>query len=301
MNTMNTIKKDKNISKSESTSETNTDTKLKAETENTSGTKSPAKAEKKESKNPGEHSLGEALRKLRRRHGITLEEISVKTNISVKTLGLLESEEIAKISGQFYFKNYVGSYLRAIGEDESGFLGDYAKYMDSLYSKTHEPQLPYYSKLKYSRFKKKNLFLSLFLTALIFAGTVYVLVSKKDDIFGGWSSNSNEITVPCAGIDFTRLESHNKFSLDYTPVALSMEFTDKCWVQIIRNKSKSSGKQYKKGEKVNLEGYEFAIYMGKPSAVNMVVNGKPVTYLKSLAKPETVRVSPGALAKLFEK
>ena len=62
---------------------------------------------------------------IRRNRGITLEQISGATKISVRLLDAIENGEFCKLPGGIYNTNYIRQYARAIGYDEAALLDHY--------------------------------------------------------------------------------------------------------------------------------------------------------------------------------
>ena len=62
---------------------------------------------------------------IRRNCGITLEQISDTTKISVRLLEAIENGEFRKLPGGIYNTNYIRQYARAIRYDESALLAFY--------------------------------------------------------------------------------------------------------------------------------------------------------------------------------
>ena len=73
--------------------------------------------------NQNETILG--LKSIRRNRGITLEEISAATKISVRSLEAIESGDFCKLPGGIYNTSYIRQYARAIDYDESVLLAFY--------------------------------------------------------------------------------------------------------------------------------------------------------------------------------
>ena len=65
------------------------------------------------------------LATIRRNRGITLEEISAATKISVRLLKAIECGEFKKLPGGIYNTNYIRQYAQAIDFDESELLNYY--------------------------------------------------------------------------------------------------------------------------------------------------------------------------------
>jgi len=72
------------------------------------------------------------LSTIRRNRGISLEQISDSTKISVRSLEAIERGDFAKLPGGIYTTSYIRQYARAIDYDESAILACY-------YRATHVP------------------------------------------------------------------------------------------------------------------------------------------------------------------
>ena len=70
-------------------------------------------------------SFGENLRREREMRGITLEEISAATKISVRFLNSIENEEFTKLPGGIFNRSFVRAYARYLGLDEDPLLEEY--------------------------------------------------------------------------------------------------------------------------------------------------------------------------------
>jgi cytoskeletal protein RodZ len=62
---------------------------------------------------------------IRRNRGITLEQISDATKISVRLLDAIENGDFCKLPGGIYNTNYIRQYARAIRYDEAALLAYY--------------------------------------------------------------------------------------------------------------------------------------------------------------------------------
>ena len=128
-------------------------------------------------------SLGKTLADERKKKDIPLEKISKSTNISLKSLKALENEEFHKIPGEFYLKNYIKSYLKAIDCDEKVFFKTHKEAFRSVQPAAKEKRTTYYSKVRYSRFKKKNVYFS-GLVFLVLCLTIGAMSSPKGPLQG---------------------------------------------------------------------------------------------------------------------
>lgn len=65
------------------------------------------------------------LATIRRNRGVTLEQISATTKISVRCLDAIERGDFKKLPGGIYNTSYIRQYARAIDYDESTLLEVY--------------------------------------------------------------------------------------------------------------------------------------------------------------------------------
>ena len=66
---------------------------------------------------------------IRRNRGISLEQISNSTKISVRSLEAIENGDFQKLPGGIYNTSYIRQYARAIDYDESEILAAYQQFM----------------------------------------------------------------------------------------------------------------------------------------------------------------------------
>lgn len=68
------------------------------------------------------------LEDTRKRHGISLEQISDTTKIGTQFLRAIETEQFDKLPGGVFSTNYIRQYAVAIGFPESELLSQYAAF-----------------------------------------------------------------------------------------------------------------------------------------------------------------------------
>jgi cytoskeleton protein RodZ len=68
--------------------------------------------------------FGESLRREREMRGVSLEEISAATKISIRFLQAIENEELSKLPGGIFTRSFVRTYARYLGLDEERVLAD---------------------------------------------------------------------------------------------------------------------------------------------------------------------------------
>ncbi len=70
-------------------------------------------------------SFGENLRREREMRGISLEEISAATKISVRFLGALENDDFAAIPGGIFTRGFIRAYAGYLGLDQEQVMAEY--------------------------------------------------------------------------------------------------------------------------------------------------------------------------------
>lgn len=71
-------------------------------------------------------TFGEHLKREREMRGVSLEEISAATRISVRFLEALENEHWAQLPGGIFNRGFIRSIARFLGMDEEGLVAEYA-------------------------------------------------------------------------------------------------------------------------------------------------------------------------------
>jgi cytoskeletal protein RodZ len=244
-------------------------------------------------------SLGQALASERKKKNIPLEKVSKATNISLKSLKAMENEEFHRIPGEFYLKNYIKSYLKAIGCDEEAFFKTHNEAFQAVQPGCKGKKTTYYSKLRYSRFKKKRFFFSGFVFFVLSVTVFFILYLGKRSI------STPPAYLPAAGPHLALLTDANAFSIDYWPVRVDIEFLDDCWIRVERGQQESQKKTieqvYGKGDNLKIKGYALDFLIGNPSAVRFYLNNKEVTIFKNKPGAERITVTPQNLNKILKK
>jgi len=244
-------------------------------------------------------SLGQALACERKKSGISLEEISKRTNIQLKSLQALENDDHHLLPGTFYLKSYTKSYLKVIGCDENLFWETHKKKVSNIKSSTKERKGNYYSRLRYSRFKKRNVFLSGIIFFTFFIGLFILLYWGKDKVIG---NSATSFVIPPTSLP--SLSTVNEFDIDYWPVQVRIEFLDDCWIQIHRGRENSQKKTveqvFQKGDNIKINGYNLDFFIGNPSAIRLFLNGREITALKDRGRAERLTINPSSIKDIFE-
>src|SRR5271166_2295478 len=70
-------------------------------------------------------AFGENLRREREMRGVSLEEISFATKISLRFLDAIEREDFSKLPGGIFSRSFIRSYARYLGLDEERVVAEF--------------------------------------------------------------------------------------------------------------------------------------------------------------------------------
>jgi cytoskeletal protein RodZ len=247
------------------------------------------------------NTIGEALRNERQKSNISLEDIAQKTNIGMKSLLALENDTYKIIPGDFYLKNYIKSYLRVVGCDEKIFWETHGKNIGTVLSDDRERNDAYYTKLRYSRFRKKNFILSFSLLSGMVILTVLLLYISRDNNRQEKKIDMNPIRTAEIKPILPSVFDTDSFSLDFYPTRVKIEFLDNCWIQVYRGNKKIVEQVFFKGAATSIQGNELSFSIGNPSSIRFFLNEREVTYLKGLIHSERLTVSPDKIEEIFKR
>ncbi len=83
-------------------------------------------------------SVGEKLRQQRLQQGLTLDDVSASTRISLKNLEAIENDEVSRISSAFFYRSFVRQFAQRLGLN----YDDLATAVQSWASTLPEPAMP---------------------------------------------------------------------------------------------------------------------------------------------------------------
>lgn len=242
-------------------------------------------------------TLSEALVTERKKKEIALDRISQTTNININFLRALENGNLADLPGKFYLIRFIKSYLNALEIEEGDFLEKFASEINSVKFKGERNYRLFYSKLKYSRFRKRNLVLSILGGLILFILLFYLLAIFNGDIAALFGFKSGPTNLPGTGM-IVNPKLANFFSYDFSPVNVDFKFLRDCWLSVYRSGEKYFERIFKKGERKTVKGYELVITFGDPSAVRFYVNGTEISSYQKTSSPVKIRLNPSNLNKL---
>ena len=240
--------------------------------------------------------IGKILKSEREKKALTIEDVAKKTHISERILLALERGEFQEIPGKFYIINYLKSYLRAIDLDERGFFHTHQSIIKQITSGSENDPRQYYSKLRYSRFKRRNLILIVLVVLVICALAYYIFFHGKILASLLFKSQNALTQIPATGMALD-LQPRD-LSPDIIPVQVEITFVADCWIQVFRSNRKIVEQVFKTGERRHINGYQLKLLIGNPSAVDLKINNRAITKFKNQTRPLRLVLNPELAAKL---
>jgi cytoskeletal protein RodZ len=244
--------------------------------------------------------LGEYLRKERERKSLSIEDVAEITNINPKLLQAMEKGDFRDIPGVFYAKNFLKTYLQAVEADQEEFFKTFQPEIDRILDEKRDDPAQYYSKLRYSSFKKRNLYLISALILLLIVSVFCFFYQSKDNLFQVIDFNSPQPDKsPRTYLDRNFLDKVivNDWSFDYSPINVKLVFNEKSWIQVLRGGRKVVSSVFQPGDIREFHGYRLNITLGNPSGLRLYLNETEVTRFQNQKRSVRIQLD---LAKLEE-
>ena len=240
--------------------------------------------------------IGKILKSERERKALTIDDIAKKTHNNERILAALETGDFQEIPGKFYIINFLRGYLKAIGLDEKEFFHTHKSIISQITSGSENDPRQYYSKLRYSRFKRRNLILIILVLLIVTALIYFLFISRSSAISQLIYPAKTRQPIPATAMALDLQPRH--WSPDIIPVRVDVSFESDCWVQIFRGSRKISEQVFKAGDRHQVKGYDLILLIGNPSAVNLWVNKKSITKFKRQTRPLRLVLNPELAAGL---
>ena len=256
--------------------------------------------------------LGKALQTERIRRGLTLEEVSAKTRISLRVLKEMESGNFSNIQGQFYVNHFIREFLRAISQKPEEFLIAHSEQMRQISIEENPSPGKTLQKLQYYRFRKRRR-LGIILFLILLLAIAYLLLGNQLESVRSWILKSpppvetgaifepdwpHFITDDPIAIARSQtlprwLELRSQFSNAISPpVLFKARFSQPCWARVQRSGRTEMSRVFQAGDYLEIRGYDLQITLGNPSVVQLNVNNKPEFRYEKQIHPVTFRPEP---------
>ncbi len=255
---------------------------------------------------------GEYLRTQREARGITLEEVSRVTKISVKALRSLETDDYESLPPPTFVKGFIRSYCRYIGaEDEDAVL----RYEEYLNEKAEQEDVQ--KKIQEKGNAEKEAAWDHKRPAVIIAVIVLVVISFIIVLylFSGSPRHEKEGVEVKTGIrekaaEVARKEPEISKTPEDLEVAAKMGFEsatmppparnvlemkarNMTWMKVEIDDKEPFEVLLKKGESVRWEADDgFSLLIGNAGGVDAVLNGKPVGTLGEDGQVRRIKLPP---------
>jgi hypothetical protein len=118
-------------------------------------------------------------------------------------------------------------------------------------------------------------------------------------IFGSSDSQTRQLYIPIDAIQIN--QKNNVYSLDQWPVDIHITFLSNCWTQVIKGNKKIVEQVYQKGEIAHFRGHHIQVTIGNPAGVKFVLNGKELTYLKTMARSARIDANPTTIKGILDR
>lgn len=252
--------------------------------------------------------LGEQLKKEREMKNVSIDEITKTTHLNPRLIEAMERNDFSQIPGMFYAKNFLKTYLTAIGVDQEAFFRAHGREIEHIMEGKKNDPVQYYSKLRYSSFKKRNLFLFASLLLILIVTIFCFFYRSKANLFqvvdfSKWGAEVQEVTVGKALFLNTNLldsiESRD-FSYDKSPINVRIEFLDKCWIQVVRGGKTYTSSVFVRGTVQVFKGYDLILTLGNPAGLRLYVNGAEITRFKNSNRSLKIQLNPSRLEDFFK-
>jgi transcriptional regulator with XRE-family HTH domain len=239
-------------------------------------------------------SLGEELRRERELRGISLQEISDSTKISLRYLRALEEDHLDILPGRFFTKSIIRAYAQYCGLEEEAVLN---KYHEETQQKEHileeEKKKRKTGKAFTPHLKKMFPYaLTLILLSIVILSILYLYPTKERSSLLDFtdmpetSFTKDQIPPP--------LDAFSAQSFPEEKIFFTINFVEKTWLQLyVDGRLTIDGLKYP-GDKEKVKALrEIVLHLGNAGGVTYSLNnelGKP--FGSSGAVVKNIRITP---------
>ena len=216
-------------------------------------------------------SFGAWLRRQREIREIPLREITEVTKISVRYLEALEQDRFDVLPAPVFVKGFLREYSRYVGLDPDEVVNSYLTAQEATEEPDEEPPSP-----SDQASRSSSLLLAAGLLALL--GLVAALIYFADSFRGAEERTPPPIAPPpaVASPPPAPLPAPPAETVERTPLAVTMDFTEDCWVEAVVDGERRLSELHGQGEALRIEAEsEVLLTLGNPAGVRIEVNGEP--------------------------
>lgn len=247
--------------------------------------------------------LGEFLKKERERKNFSIEDIADVTHINPRTLRAMEKNDFKEIPGVFYTKNFLKTYLDAVGADQEEFFKKFQADINRVLDEKRDDPVQYYSKLRYSSFKRRNLYITASIILILIVSAFCYFYKSKDNLFqviDFSEKQPDQIYRSYLDASFLKRAIVADRSIDYWPVNARIEFEEACWIQVFRGGRVVASGVFQPGDIQKFHGYNLDLTLGNPSGLRLFVNEQEVTRFKNMSRSVKIQLNLETLEGLID-
>ena len=221
-------------------------------------------------------TLGQDLRRERELRGVSLEEISNSTKISLKLLEALEQDRLDALPGEFFIKAILRSYAKFLGMEENTVLNKY--YMDSLLKKESQDEDAQRKKIKQPiprKLEKKIGFSILATVTLIILIFLYLISWGKKASLPREELKASELIKTETPANLPEIEPFSQSVYEEKKLKLEITVLEETWLQVYADGELKVEEVKRAGERIAVEASEeLLVQLGNAGGVNYRINGR---------------------------
>ncbi len=242
-------------------------------------------------------SPGQKIRQARLRLGLTLEQISLKTRISVKNLQAIETDDPLQIGSAFLYRSFVRQFAEQLHLD----FNDLVLAVQNTANTVPDPLMPGQQHASVSRLpplrsarSRKVRWLNStasFIFTLVACSTLYGMWQNSKSNFDAsitgfmksWThlrpaaqpESKGNSTYPVSAVRVPPIASTNAAPKTHTAFRVELSALERTWLSIAADGNEVFSGMLEASETKVLEGYDTArVRTGNAGGVNIVFNGK---------------------------
>lgn len=232
-------------------------------------------------------SVGEKLRKAREEKGLSLDDVYRQTRIHLRVLEALEQDRAHNFLSFIYIKGFLRTYARYLKLDGEGLVREYIS--SQKIDAAAEPEIVLEKKRKFPFQINRFLTLRMGLTFVLALGLIFYFRYVLKNISSvGKKAQIQKVEVKV--VPLTKAQAED--------LILEVRTKDSCWLRVVADNQSIFEKTLPKGRRERWQAKDrIELRIGKPEALKVFVNGKPVDLKKARVKKGLVITHEGIVGK----
>lgn len=230
------------------------------------------------------------LKAIREAHELTIDDVYLKTRISITNLDAIENGEFHLLPAPVYAKKFIETYANAIGIDAEKILAHYQRYLDKTQAVPEEARVVVKAKITFDRkpSRRSPLYIAFAVAIVAAAVAMYTYYYEVDllAIFQQYTTVAEQkeaapkpapaVVEPPPAVVAPIIVPEVAAPPPSPPqLNLFIEATENTWLNITEDRNPPYQMVLKKGDKLNRTAQEFFIIdVGNAAGANVTFNGK---------------------------